>query len=111
VMPDVRRQNATEVYAVDSVLSVTPGTDETVEYQPFYSFKHAAERERQHAFWYAVRRLSPKKGDNGTEVYLSLVDLDFRPTLPAVDTIVVHATCSNRDLPGKLPFGGDRSEF
>src|SRR5262249_36667022 len=31
VMPDVRRQNATEVYAVDSVLSVTPGTDETVE--------------------------------------------------------------------------------
>jgi type VI secretion system protein ImpG len=110
VMPDVRRQNAVEVYTVDSVLSVTPGTDETVEYQPFYSFKHAAERERQHAFWYAARRASPKKGDNGTEVYLSLVDLDFRPTLPPVDTIVVHATCSNRDLPSKLPFGGDRTE-
>jgi type VI secretion system protein ImpG len=111
VIPDVRRQSATEVYTVDSVLSVTPGTDESVEYQPFYSFKHAAERERQHAFWYAVRRPSPKKGDNGTEIYLSLVDLDFRPTLPAVDTIIVHATCSNRDLPGKLPFGGDRGEF
>jgi type VI secretion system protein ImpG len=111
VIPDVRRQNATEVYAVDSVISVTPGTDETVEYQPFYSFKHAAERERQQAFWYAARRPSPKKGDNGTEVYLSLVDLEFRPTLPPVDTVIIHATCSNRDLPGKLPFGGDRSEF
>ena len=44
----------------------------------------------------------------GTEVYLSLVDLDFRPSLPAVETLTVHATCTNRDLPGKLPFGGEQ---
>ena len=111
VIPDVRRQNATEVYSIDSVVSTSPGSEEIIEFQPFYSFKHAAERERQHAFWYATRRASPRKGDNGTEVYLALVDLDFRPTLPAVETLTIHATCTNRDLPGKLPFGGDRGEF
>jgi type VI secretion system protein ImpG len=110
VYPDIRRQNATEVYSIDSVVSVSPGLDETVEYEPFYSFKHAGEREQQRAFWYASRRPSPRKGDSGTEVYLSFVDLNFRPTLPAADTVVVHTTSSNRDLPAKLPFGGkDRS--
>ena len=111
VYPDIRRQNATEVYSVDSVVSVAPGSDEVVEFEPFYSFKHAAEREGQQAFWYAARRPSPRKGDNGTEVHLSFVDLNFRPTLPAADTLVIRTTCSNRDLPGKLPFGGDRGEF
>jgi len=111
VFPDIRRQSATEVYSVDSVVSTAPGSDEITEFEPFYSFKHAVEREMQQAFWYAARRPSPKKGDNGTEVYLSFVDLNFRPTLPAAETLVIHTTCSNRDLPGKLPFGGDRGEF
>ena len=47
----------------------------------------------------------------GTEVYLSLVDLNFRSTLPAVETLTVHTTCTNRDLPGKLPFGGKGGDF
>jgi type VI secretion system protein ImpG len=111
VYPDIRRQRATEVYSVDAVVSANPGSNETLEYRPFYSFKHAAERENQQAFWYATRRPSPKKGDNGTDVFLSFVDFDFRPTVPAEETLLIHATCSNRDLPGKLPFGGDRGEF
>jgi type VI secretion system protein ImpG len=44
-------------------------------------------------------------------VYLSLVDLDFRPARPAAETLTIHVTCSNRDLPAKLPFGGGRSDF
>ncbi len=111
VIPDVGRQNATEVYAIDSVISTSPHLPEPIHFQPFYSFKHAADREQQQAFWYATRRPSQKKGDAGTEVYLSLVDLNFRPTLSAVETLTIHATCTNRDLPGKLPFGGERGDF
>ena len=111
VIPDVRRQSATEVYSVEAVTSTSPHLEEAIHFQPFYSFKHAFERERQQAFWYATRRPSPKKGDTGTDVYISLVDLNFRPTLPAVETLTIHTTCTNRDLPGKLPFGGERGDF
>jgi len=114
VIPDVRRQNATEVYAIDSVTSVTPYQPEPVTFQPFYSFKHTAERERQQAFWYMTRRPSPRKGDAGTDVYISLVDLNYRPTTPSVETLTLHTTCTNRDLPGNLPFGresGPRGDF
>jgi type VI secretion system protein ImpG len=47
----------------------------------------------------------------GSEVYLSLVDLDFRPTRPATDVLTVRATCTNRDLPGLLPFGDPDGDF
>ena len=90
VIPDVRRQNATEIYAIDSVTSVTPYQPEPVTFQPFYSFKHTAEREHQQAFWYMTRRPSPRKGDAGTDVYLSLVDLNYRPTLPSVETLTLQ---------------------
>jgi type VI secretion system protein ImpG len=111
VIPDVRRQSAAEVYSIEAVTSTSPYQKEAIHFQPFYSLKHAADREQQQAFWYATRRPSPIKGDAGTEVYLSLVDLNFQPTLPAVETLTVHAICTNRDLPGKLPFGGTGEDF
>ncbi len=111
VVPDVRRPDAIEAYAIESVVCTSPYLPEPISFQPFYSFKHAIDRERQKTFWYATRRPSPKKGDPGTEVHLSLVDLNFQPTVPAVETLTIHVTCTNRDLPGKLPFGGERGDF
>jgi type VI secretion system protein ImpG len=111
VVPDVGRQQATEVYSIESVTSVSPHLSEPIIFEPFYSFKHAAEREQQQAFWHTTRRPSSRKGDSGTEVYLSLVDLNFRPTVPAVETLTLHVTCTNRDLPGRLPFGGERGDL
>ncbi|HXH08253.1 MAG TPA: type VI secretion system baseplate subunit TssF [Alphaproteobacteria bacterium] len=111
VIPDIRRQQATEVYAVTDVVSTSPHLRESVTFQPFYSIKHPVDHDQRRAFWYAVRRPSPRKGDTGTELYLSLVDSHFQPTLPPIDTLTVHVTCTNRDLPGKLPFGGERGDF
>lgn len=111
VVTDGRRQDAVEVYGIDSVVSTSPDAPEPTVYQPFYSFKHAVDLEQQRAFWYATRRPSDRKGDDGTEVYLSLVNQDFTPTLPPVETLTLHVTCTNRDLPPKLPFGGARGEL
>jgi type VI secretion system protein ImpG len=94
VVADGRRQDGLEIYSVDSVVSTSPDSPEPTVYQPFYSFKHAVDLEQQRAFWYATRRPSDRKGDAGTEVYLSLVNLDFTPTVPA-----------------RLPFGGERGEL
>ncbi len=102
VVPDVRRQSATEVYAIEEVLSFSPDSQEPLAFQPFYSFKHAVDRIHQRTFWYASRR--PSQWDDGTDVYLSFVNFDFAPSLPAGETIVIRATCTNRDLPSKLPL-------
>jgi type VI secretion system protein ImpG len=111
VIPDVHRQMATEIYSIDSVASTDPALQVTRNYQPFYSYRHSYAREQERIFWYASRRASQRKDDAGTEVYLSLIDMSFNPEVPAVETLTVHATCTNRDLPGKLPFGGREADF
>lgn len=111
VIPDVGHQSALEVYSVDAVSSSRPDQEAATFYEPFYSVRHAGDREASPAFWHASRRASHRKDDDGTEVYLTFVDLGFNPSVPQVETITVHATCSNRDLPARLPFGNPEGDF
>jgi len=110
VVPDVRRVGSREVYSVDRVVASSPDGDEVV-YRPFYGRDHRVGPGRANAFWHAVRR--PSEGgehdgepDHGTEVFLSLTDLDFSVAVPEDWVLEVETTCLNRDLPARLPFGG-----
>jgi type VI secretion system protein ImpG len=40
-----------------------------------------------------------------------LIDLDGRPLTPDEDSITTRLTCTNRDLPSRLPFGSERGDF
>jgi len=110
VVPDARRPLATEIYSIDRAVATGPDGTE-VEYVPFFSARHAGDLADRQAFWYATRKpAGPSAGqpDYGTEVYLSLVDLGFRPATAGGWTLDVETTCLNRDLPHLLPFGGDQ---
>lgn len=111
VIPDIHRQMATEVYSIDSVMTTDPYLQQSRHYQPFYSVRHAYGRDQESTFWYSTRRASQRKDDPGTELHVSLVDLAFNPHVPSAETITVHTTCTNRDLPAKLPFGGREGDF
>ncbi len=111
VVPDVRRPHATEIFSVDEVLSLRSNEKEIVRFQPFYSFRHATQGEKHQALWIANRRPSSRIHDEGTEIDLALVDLALKPLRPEVDTLTVRTTCTNRDLPARLPFGNEAGDF
>ncbi len=108
LVPDARRQRAMEVYSVEQVSAVDPD-GRVEEIQPFYSVQHSVDRAHQRTYWYASRRhADPIDGviDPGTDVDLTFVDLGFQLAAPADRTIQVQTICLNRDLPGRLEFGG-----
>jgi type VI secretion system protein ImpG len=115
VIPDIRRQLATEVFSIDRVTAVsldTPGMQ--TDFRPFYSIRHHLDgggRDGRRAFWHIQRRSSGKKDDSGTEVFLSFADLNFRSVDPGVEVLTLHTTCTNRDLPARLPFGDPEGDF
>ncbi len=115
VIPDIRRQEATEVFSIDSVSASSAGSSgEEVHFRPFYSVRHHLDEgdgNGLRAFWHVERRASNKKGDDGTEVFLSFADLDFNPVDPGVETLTIHTTSTNRDLPARLPFGDPAGDF
>ena len=104
VVPDSRRPAAHEVYSIDGVTATSPD-NQPVEYRPFYSMKHATDRRRQETFFYTTRRPAESQLDRGTEVFLTLVDMNMQPSVPIGSTLDVETTCLNRDLPHRLPFG------
>jgi type VI secretion system protein ImpG len=115
VVPDLRRRNATEIFSLDRLVSSNAVSgEEGVEFKPFYSIRHhlaEAENLKRQVFWHSKRRASEKKDDPGTDVYLSFVDLGFKATDPDAEILTAHLTCSNRDLPSKLPFGNPAGDF
>jgi len=111
VIPDMRRQDSCEVFGIEQVLaSSTAQEGKTREIKPFYSVSHHLTEEEK-AFWLMQRRESNRKGDNGTEVFLSLTDLNFKPADYGAEVLTVHTVCTNRDLPGRLPFGDPNGDF
>jgi type VI secretion system protein ImpG len=111
VVPDLRRRHGLEIFSVDEVLSTSPQSQEVTYFEPFYSFRHATQRDKKQTFWHLRRRASGKRNDEGTEVYLSLVDLTGHPSRAKAETLTVRSTCSNRDLPSRLPFGSEAGDF
>jgi len=115
VVPDIRRRSATEIFSLDRIVSSNATTgEEGVEFKPFYSIRHhlaEAENLKRLVFWHSKRRTSEKKDDRGTDVYLSFVDLGFKPTDPDAEILTTNLTCTNRDLPSRLPFGDPNGDF
>lgn len=111
IVPDARRETATDIFSVNEVLGGSPGAPAPIVYEPFYSYRHANTRDKKQAFWHVVRRPSTWRTDRGTDVYLTLVDLTGRKVVPDEDTITVRLTCSNRELPSRLPFGNEDGDF
>ncbi len=111
VIPDMRRRSTLEVFSIDRVFSSNPSTREVTEYEPFYSLRHSRSHDGPRAFWHAVRKPAGKKGDEGTEMMISLIDSSGRRAFPDLDALTIKCTCTNRDLPSQLPFGDERGDF
>jgi type VI secretion system protein ImpG len=111
VQPDARALDAYEVHSVERVSSVTPGTGETVNYDPFYGTRHVGGEESKRAYFRTIRRPSMRKGDSGSDLFISLVDPNFHLLSAPVDVLHVETLCTNRGLPSRLPFGSAGGDF
>ncbi len=111
INPDVRRPYSVEVYSVDEVSSINSVSQKIIRYEPFYSLRHSARKDDRSCFWIARRRPSNRPNDDGTDVNLSLLDLSLATVDPDATVLSVRTTCTNRDLPARLPFGNQDSDF
>ncbi|MEG0245876.1 MAG: type VI secretion system baseplate subunit TssF [Pseudomonas sp.] len=114
VIPDVRRPLGLEVYSIDTLCRHTrTAQQETLtHYLPFYSVLHGTAGEEGHGdrdTWWIARRVPSVHGDDASDLRIALVDRQMDPHLPAAESLSLSLTCTNRDLPSLLPFGGDDS--
>src|SRR5208282_1155447 len=92
------------VFSVDRVMTTGSG-GEGKEFVPLYSCPPETSSGQRPAYWESHRRprmdrLGRAKAE--TDVFLSLIDLEFRPLSAADSTLVVETTCFNREYPSEI---------
>jgi type VI secretion system protein ImpG len=113
IIPDARRPKGYEVYALNKVNATTSSGDSET-YLPLYGINHENQNQEHHAYWFTARRhakLGMEQRDEATDVFLSLVDLNFNPNNPDDRTLILETICSNRDQPAKLPFSSEQPKL
>jgi type VI secretion system protein ImpG len=111
VVPDARRRLEVETWSVDDVVAITPGRGEARPVAPIYAIRHDV-ADRSAVFWHGVRRASGWRTDQASEVFLSFADLGGAARAPDAEVVSCTLTCSNGDLPSRLPWGADdRGDF
>jgi type VI secretion system protein ImpG len=111
VIPDVRLHGSAEVVSIDRVRRVKKlgGIDQVATCHPF--FEPRADQGPGNSFWIARRRPVQTRQSDGTNVFIRVVDRDLELIDSNNDTLSIRLTCSNRDVPLMLPFGGERGDF
>jgi type VI secretion system protein ImpG len=111
VIPDVRLQGSAEVVSIDRVRRIKKlgGIDQVATCHPF--FEPRADQGPGNSFWIARRRPVQTRQSDGTNVVVRVVDRDLELIDSSNDTLSIRLTCSNRDVPLMLPFGGERGDF
>ena len=106
-----------EIISIGEVTAFDP-KDNKVKVTPFYGETHPAYLDQNRMFWHINRQASSWAGgyaEQGTEVYLSLVDHQFKGFTAPDDygtwLLSISALCSNRNLPAHLPFGTDEPKM
>jgi type VI secretion system protein ImpG len=111
VVPDVSHPDLTEVFSVDEVVSVDPRYPDPIEFLPFFSHRYNSERSKGKAFWHtALRHSSRPKGDR-LDAFISLMDGLGRPIAPNVEVLTLRTTCTNGDLPTRIPYGSEKGDL
>ncbi|MEZ5361996.1 MAG: type VI secretion system baseplate subunit TssF [Bryobacterales bacterium] len=111
VIPNVRRRDDVEVFSVDRVTAAKAGTGSTTDLEPFYAFRHGAPDREQSVYWQVERRTPYGRRMSADEVFMTLVNDSGRPKLGDFEVLTVRCTCTNGDLPSKLPFGDEKGDF
>jgi len=111
IVPDARREEALDIFSIDDVVGVMSGASETIAYEPFYSHRHSAGAGPTQTFWHSTRKLSGWRTNKASDVYITFVDLTGSKKTPDKDTVTLRLTCSNGELPSRLPFGNEEGDF
>src|SRR3546814_5530148 len=100
VVADARRPLGLEVYSIDSVRKASRDAQQMTvnEFLPFFSIRHGPHGDDDGCFWYAQRKPSLRRDDDGSAMRITLVDRDMNPSVPSVDTLSLGLTCTNREI-------------
>jgi type VI secretion system protein ImpG len=110
-----------EVFSVSQVAGYGNEQKSEQNFLPFYGSKSAYQSQSESAFYMVrrqkrilstkQRRVGVRSSYIGSEMYISLVDVEQTPYSPNLAQLGMEVLCTNRDLPLVMPVGLSDTDF
>jgi type VI secretion system protein ImpG len=111
IIPDVRHDSVTEIFSIDEVLASNPSKRTVASLQPLFAYRSQTRQGNKLVFWHGMRRPNVLGERAPSAMYIALADIEGAVTDPEAEILTVRCTCTNHDLPSRLPFGGEDGDF
>ena len=121
VVPDRMRPMDFEVFSVTAVEGYAADGSAPQPFLPFYAANDLSRNPEHRAYYMLSRRprqlsgrarkLGPRSGYLGHEVFISLVDPEAAPFRHSLRQLGLDLLCTNRDLPLAMPVGKQHTDF
>ncbi|MHA1558221.1 MAG: type VI secretion system baseplate subunit TssF [Alphaproteobacteria bacterium] len=105
--PDQRRDRTTEIYKILNVWGAVEGEKKNYLIPPYFSLDHHTMEANDSVFWISKRKSARWREVSGSDMYISFVDLNFKPQDPPKHIIYAKTLCTNRFLAEQLPGGAE----
>ena len=111
VIPDVRHDGVTEIFSINEVLASNPSKRSVTSLQPLFAYRSQTREQDKLVFWHGMRRPNVLGERAPSVMYISVADIEGAVTEPDAEILTVRCTCTNHDLPSRLPFGADSGDL
>jgi type VI secretion system protein ImpG len=111
IIPDVRHDAVTEIFSIDEVLASNPSKRTVASLQPLFAFRSQTREQNKLVFWHGMRRPNFLGERAPSAMFIALADIEGAVTDPEAEILTVRCTCTNHDLPSRLPFGAEDGDF
>ncbi|MDR2416720.1 MAG: type VI secretion system baseplate subunit TssF [Holosporales bacterium] len=106
VIPDQRRYFSQEIYSINRVCAVNIEAPTEAEIPSYYTATYRMQQQAPTLFWIAKRKLTTSADLQGTDVFLSFVNLALQLDRPAEEVVYAHLSCTNRRSAEEIPDNG-----
>jgi type VI secretion system protein ImpG len=100
----------TEIYSVDEVFGQASFSSERRRFNRFIDCQAGTGSEEPVGYWHVIRRPS-QRDEDASEMFITVLNRQDVPMQPTADILTVKLTCTNRDLPFRLPVGDPKGDF
>jgi type VI secretion system protein ImpG len=111
IVPDVRHDDVTEIFSINEVLASNPSKRTVASLQPLFAYRSQTREQDKLVFWHGMRRQNALGERAPSAMYISIADIEGAVIEPDAEILTVRCTCTNHDLPSRLPFGADDGDF
>jgi len=113
VIPDIRYQDAMEVWSVDSVSAMRKQGNETRSrpIYPLFGLDHSASDGESGLFWQCMRRETLLNEGVASTLFIAFSDRGEKPLVPGCDIVSLNLSCTNRDVPAAMRNGDPDGDF